>query len=293
MTARTGFFFHHPLRPRRDGPPGRVQFDVDCMIASASGRTRRAHVAVAADGYGRNLLGPNQDPCVFASPLAVLHSFCKLDRNGPRYFVDGTRTNLAYAVHPGSVVFYGHLSVTAAKTRALWVDTVVVVERVEHCPAAPVSGSTFHLDVGQPAFAKRLIGRSSLRGTDVYVHNLEDARPGRKHQRTTVNPHLMIVGIGDAGKLGLRRTSFVPLWDSVSSAPVRVLDPSVISRFDALIAAHPKLAGAYKPPVRLPARDVDVLYDAVVAASTFDGQSGWVAIPPLRPLHPQAAGARC
>jgi hypothetical protein len=136
---RHAYFFPHPLRAA--DTPGRVPFAVEGTLLGADGARAAERFEVFADGYGKDLLGRNQDPCVFASPVPLLHAFCRLDAKGGKHYVeDRGRCCLSQMVKPGDIVFYGSLRTARGEVKAVFFDTVMVVKTTWRWPTVRERG---------------------------------------------------------------------------------------------------------------------------------------------------------
>ncbi len=207
-----------------------------------------------------------------------------------------TKRVLSQQVKSLDLVFYGHVATRGGQPTDLWIDTVVVVDRVVKWRGSRVGGSRrYALDPRSPAFARRLLAPSAplkeaavverLLGSDLYSFNLKDAEPqvGR-HHRTAFRPHCVIIGAAHASRSALsnRSTSFVPLW--TRGAPVH-FDSGNGAAFwpdlARLLKAKKPLPSPWKPPVEISFGDA--LYDAVIIESgKGTARAGSVGIPPFR-----------
>ncbi len=228
---RRAFFFPHQLHPGKywRTPPGRVPFDVAANVVSASA-TRTGQVVIFADGYGRNVVGNNQDPCVFSAPLGPFHSFCRIDGghghdNYVRELSGRHQLLLSKVVSAGDIVIYGKFEPPGGKgpTTLIWVDLVLVVDRPvswptrlrqrgipcnsrgrcrDRCFARDVSGLFGNLGVAVPPAS-----------TDAYRYNLSDAESSGIHCCTGLADYQIISGAACAtpDSLAALTTSFAPL----------------------------------------------------------------------------------
>lgn len=297
------YFFHHPL-DSRDGIPGRYAFDAIGMIASNRRAEPDVRIRVSVDGLSENLPGPNIDPCPFAAPLTLIHSFCRIDRRGGKYYVHGTRRVLSFEVQPGDTVLYGHLRTCRGAASALFIDTVLVVESTRALPTLESSpgchaiqcGEQMILDLGvRPAASRAPTPWSEFVRTDVWLNNLRDSAPGGTHAHSRIAGHRVILGAGvsaaasPAAALAARTTSFVTIVEE--GLGPRSLPPELLAHADRGLRDHlanwlkenPRMASRMKPPSRLPDELGYMLYDVAVAASGRGGPyPGFVAIPPLQ-----------
>jgi hypothetical protein len=297
------YFFHHPL-DAKGGVPGRYPFDVYGTLVDPAGDARSASFRIAVDSVGENAPGGNVDPCVFARPLALVHSFCRIDKRGGKYYVPGSTQTLAQCAVGGDILFYGHLRTARGKPVALYVDTVLVVARTASLPTAAASGRPgrpFRLELGQ-SFAERVLDVALpagveawqyLQTTDIWRYNLADASPGRHHEYTGIDGHPIIVGYAataEAASCALqdRTTSFVPLVDQ--REPEKSV-PSYINQSDGCelwrqmtnwVADNPRLARGMKPPSRIPTALGETLYYMFRRVSGRGSDlEGHVALPPV------------
>jgi len=295
------FFFHHPLIA--DPPrPGRYPMDSVGTLVDLAGRVlRNTRFAVPADGLAPNTLGSNVDPCPFAAPLAVIHTFCKLDKRGGKFYIPPGTSNLAHSVSPGDVVFYGHLHTSSRQPVELYVDTVLVVERTPDLPTAPpgIPRKVNHFVTG-PAFATALLGSSlaipstelwsRLQQMDVWNMNLIDVLPHSYHEHTAYRPHRIIVGAvapdgSERVALDARSTSYVPLITDSLSPPMLTASTASTALWRDLrswVAANPRMAIGNKPPTSMGTSLGDAIYDEIRALSGNGFFRGHVALPPLQ-----------
>jgi hypothetical protein len=288
------YFFHHPLKSR-NGIPGRHRFSVEANLVSRNKHYGRQLVDVAVDSLGENEPGTNVDPCPFADPYALSHTFCGIDRQAGRYMVPGSDLLLSEVLRRGDTVIYGHLHTRGKAPISLCVDTVMVVSKVIELPLGPqVEGLRRWVHALDDAYAQVVLDDAtasidSLTATNLWKFNLSDAQPGRAHQYTGVNPHRMILADAEAcspNSLRSRRSSYVPLLAPNQVSPVQLTSaraPNVWPKLEELVAGVPRLCGSMKPPVALAMRLGEDIYDACIRWSGHGGvHEGCVAVPPLR-----------
>ncbi|MBK9258428.1 MAG: hypothetical protein IPM54_01170 [Polyangiaceae bacterium] len=293
------FFFHHPLDSRK-GIPGRYAFSA--IAAIASDRTTMASVPIRAciDGFADNHAGPNIDPCPFASPLPLIHSFCRIDRRGGKYYVPDTDRILSFVVSPGDTIVYGHLRTRDSRPKALFVDTALVVASAPSLPTETTANNK-HAIVCDERMV-RALGCTSLTWqqfivSDVWRFNLADADQRGTHAHTRIPGHRVIIGSASpsadaAAALVARTTSFVSLVDETSARPqppdlLADAPRELIDKLTAWLAGNDRMCRGMKPPSPLPDDLGLAIYDAARASSGRGGRhSGFVAIPPLvRPAN--------
>jgi hypothetical protein len=262
-------------------------------------------------GVGPDDAGPNIDPCAFASPLPLIHTFCRLDTAGGKYYVNrrlgaSTRKNLAQVATKGDTIIYGHLRTSKGAPVALFVDTILVVAGVRRLPTTPDSKQPrkrFRFIVGEELAAA--IGSASASGpaptweqllmSDLWRFNLRDLDEGRGHSHTAYRAHAIIVGAVAAegeelSALAQRKTSYVPLVDASSeSRPLpphfdkEQSDPSLWRLLTNWLKRNPRLAHGNKPPTELPVKLGQAIYDGTRFRSGWNTSlAGSVALPPLR-----------
>lgn len=216
--SRRAFFFPHPPHPRER--PGRVPFHVEADAVSLQG-VRRETGVIMADGYhgrnGRGELGTNQDPCVFGAPWGLFHAFCRIDgssksndyvrlRSGQTI-----RSPLSQLVESDDIIIYGKSTNARRDFEAIWVDSVLVVERTVVLPARSKS-------TGRRRRFRCRWGEAGLpsASSDAYRVTLKDAEPAGNHPTTGYDPHLAIVGRTCRSPEALRNfdTSFVPFAEA-------------------------------------------------------------------------------
>jgi hypothetical protein len=326
MTDRRAFFFPHPLNP--NGQPGRVPFRVDANLLTPAGPVEPSSVVVCADGFGQRVLGPgqqncvgsNQDPCVFARPLSIIHSFCRIDgmpHNEVRCRGESRTTSLAQEVCKGDLILYGKYDppsksrIKAQGVKSVFIDTVIVVDRVVTWPTAR-NGNVWEL-LDPLAFARHLTGIHNVAETDVWRYNLADALPGGNHHNTRHSDHRVIIGRAtlDSSHLTNHETSFVPLADRKRQTgewfPLHLTIPPDL---DLPIANHlpwrrlvdfvNAMAGNHHDAGYITEfEDLELAFDicdAVIALSgRGQGCPNTVAIPPLipMPLPPRSGHHSC
>lgn len=287
------FFFHHPVESN-DGIPGRHRFTVRADLVSRGKHRGRHLVDVGVDSFHENQPGGNVDPCPFAHPFAVAHTFCGIDRRAGRYLVPGIGLLLSEAVVPGDTVIYGHLRTRARKPLALWVDTVMVVSRIVLLPLGPqVPGQRKWLHALDDTYAQAVLddpdaSMADLMATGLWTFNLQDAKAGQAHGYSGVNPHRVMLAdshVPSPDDLRSRKASFVPLLESDRISLTHLTEarePTLWQMLEAFVVAVPRLCGSMKPPVHLPHPLGESIYDASIRWSGYGGlHTGCVAIPPL------------
>jgi hypothetical protein len=217
------YFFPHALLPRVY--PGRVEFDVTGTLLSRAGATT-GQAVVLADGYLKNSLEWNQDPCIFSAPFGVLHTFCRINRAGGDCRVREASGNwspsLAQCVSPGDLIIYGKYAPLDKQgpTESIWVDTVLVVDHLRRWDTAPRPSARLCNSLGRCRKRRfviadpRRFGDDTVSvGADAYQYNLSDAEPDGSHCCTSLQHYQAIVGASRPSVPALRslRTSFVPL----------------------------------------------------------------------------------
>jgi hypothetical protein len=303
---RRAFFFPHgSVAGRRPGGlPGRVPFDIHGPLVSRSGR-RDGGATVYADGYEKNTVGSNQDPCVLSSPLDPFHAFCKIDgRRGDLYVREvGTRHDrlLPQVVSADDVIVYGKFNPRGGDgpTTSIWVDTVIVVDEVlrvttkqPHLPQ-PCNGrgrcKARPFALAQPWAHQREPLRSVDPNSDAYVYCLSDAAPSGLHCCTRLKDYRIIVGRSEPtpdALVGLR-TSFVPIADSAPATVTDVqFDPSSWSSLSNFLDSRVRRgkAGPHGGWIaEFPSFDLA----AALCGAVIDA-AGEVAIPPLHVTRPCA-----
>lgn len=305
MPPQRAFFFPHALQSSKGpgDPPGRALFDVSAMLLPADGEPERDSVQVMADGYERDTVGPNQDPCVFSSPRGPFHSFCRLSSPPADNRVRGLGATLPNVVKSGDVIVYGKYRRAKAKDiDRIWVDTVLVVERVipwptsKRAPGACASkmckGRKFVLD--SPAqFARGLCGTP---GSDAYKFNFSDAEPQGTHCCTNEEAYKVILGsVAPYPRAAAQLlTSFCTLAELDDEGDWW---PAFIGPQDADAATWAALTAFLESLVATPAPHggwisefpsfelARKLVAAIIARSgTSQGKPGTVALPPLTPV---------
>jgi hypothetical protein len=312
VPGRQAYFFPHALVPRGVPPrsPGRVPFDVEAQISDGS-TSWTEQVTIFGDGYARNTIGPNQDPCVVAAPQPF-HSFCRIDSTKPDDRVRGTKLSLSAAVRPGDLIIYGKFEPLSGPgpTTRIWVDTVLVVDRTmrwstsqrqrgETCPREHCKRQIFTLR--DPAgFAAQLTGERHGATTDAYRYNLSDAEPSGFHCCTGRADYRVILGQVDNASSAIEglQTSFAPLAAEVNAgefAPTS-LDatnsgtdwPQFVAFIDSqvrVLSAGPHGSWIARFP---DASLAEMLCRAIIQASASRGQRGIVAMLPVQLVAPAA-----
>jgi hypothetical protein len=204
------------------------------------------------------------------------------------------------------------------------VDTVLVVARTPTLPTQRAQrgqhpSARRYQFVLEPAFAAAILGDqwpgppeeqlAALQAMDLWHYNLIDADRGGHHEFTGIRDHRILVGAvaqpQDASEqLRLRRTSYVPLVDLDPRPPYphRPLPPEVepgvcAALWQALrtwVANNQQLTGRRRrtPPTTMPDDLGNALYDCVRTISGRGSElCGYVALPPLRWLQPNAPSA--
>lgn len=287
------FFFHHPIESR-DGIPGRHRFAVRADLVSLGQHLGRHVVNVGVDSFNENEPGRNVDPCPFAHPYAVAHTFCGIDRRAGRYLVPGMGLLLSEAVVPGDTVIYGHLHTRVCKPIALWVDTVMVVSSIVSLPLGPqMPGQRKWPHALDHTYAQAVLddpgaSMADLVTTGLWTFNLQDAQAGRAHGYSRLNPHRVMLAdsrVPSPEDLRSRKASFVPLLEAGRMSLTKlteVREPNLWRMLEALVVTVPRLCGSMKPPVQLPLPLGEAIYDASIRQSGYGGlHTGCVAIPPL------------
>lgn len=222
---RRVFFFPHALHPG-PGRPGRVRFQANGFIVSASG-VRAGRCSVWADGFEDDVVGPNQDPCIFSAPIGPVHTFCRINGTKRGDLVKEVNRNdrrLPECVSSGDIVVYGKFEPRGGSgpTKLVWVDTVLVVEKVvgintsfreSNSPCNPNCRPKFYTFAPLPIL-EALTRRSCdwPMDEDLYYFNLSDADPLGTHCCTALKDYRMIVGTSNPTIADLENltTSFVP-----------------------------------------------------------------------------------
>lgn len=301
---RRAFFFPHSLLPGRrpGGSPGRVPFDIHGPLVSRSAR-RDGSATVFADGYEKNTVGSNQDPCIFSSPLGPFHAFCRI--NGKRrdlYVRERDQRHsrlLSHIVSTDDIIIYGKFTPPAKEghTTSVWVDTVIVVDEVVSVKTGPrrspqVCNGRGHCKTKRftltPPWAHQTGPLSAIApGSDGYIYCLSDAAQSGLHCCTQLGDYRIIVGRSEANVEALveLRTSFVPLART---------NPVTITSADCDIATWARLCEFLDSRVRPQGAGphggwIAEFPDFPLAAALCNaviGAAGEVAIPPLQPAQP-------
>jgi len=305
MPPPRAFFFPHAFSSTKKpgAPPGRALFDVSATLLPSDAEPYRDNVTVMADGYAQNTVGPNQDPCVFSSPIGPFHSFCRITSPPSDNRVRGLGATLPNVAASGDVIVYGKFRRTREKKiDRIWVDTVLVVERVVPwhtsarapgaCTSKMCKGQKFVLD--SPAqFAQGLCGAP---GSDACKFNLSDAEPQGTHCCTVENAYKMILGSvapyrRAAAQLATSFCTLAELDDEGDWWPAFIetqdLDAptwAALTTFLETLVAKPAPRGGWIsefPSLELARK----LVAAIIARSgTSQGKPGTVALPPLTPV---------
>lgn len=296
---RRAFFFPHALLPGRKAgtPPGRVPFDVDATLVSLTD-VKTDHAVIFADGYGRNVVGSNQDPCVFSSPLGPLHSFCRIDKRARNHYVRESSGRhdrlLSRCVATGDIIIYGKYGPKGGRgpTTQVWVDTVLVVDNVLPWPTTTRNSRSPCNNRGHCRARRYVIGDpSAIAGrvpedSDAYRYNLSDATSEGIHCCTNLEHYQVIVGRTQPSSSALAdlSTSFVPRATSAAPATVTARDvgksvwdelQGMVDRLIRPVPNGPKGGWIVEFPRFATAR---ALCEAIIQKS-----GGFVAVPPLRP----------
>lgn len=314
---RSAYFFPHALTPGGGppNPPGRVPFDVEAQVSDGD-TSWTEQVTIFGDGYARNTIGPNQDPCVVAAPKPF-HSFCRIDGTDSDDRVRGTALSLSAAVQPNDLIIYGKFEPRGlGPTERIWVDAVLVVDRTvrwstatrrpgDRCPNARCEARRRARPyvLRQPAaFASLLTGLRDGAATDAYVYNLRDAESAGYHCCTTRSDYQVIVGLADPDASALRslQSSFAPL--ACFDAEMQVIGPTSVAQEDFADGEWDRVTTFIDTVVRTGSVGprgswiaqfddlgvAEALCRAVIAASRFGDRSGVVATLPVRLLAPAA-----
>ncbi|WP_437596418.1 hypothetical protein WMF28_27975 [Sorangium sp. So ce590] len=296
---RRAFFFPHALQPGRGAgtPPGRVPFDVDATLVSLT-EVKTDHAIVFADGYGQNVVGSNQDPCVLSAPFGPLHSFCRINKRARNHYVRESSGRhdrlLSHCVATGDVIIYGKYDPKGGRgpTTQVWVDTVLVVDEVLPWATTRRTSRSPCNNRGHCRARRYLIGDPTtvagrgLENSDAYRYNLSDATSAGIHCCTNLEHYRVIVGRTQPTSSALAdlSTSFVPRATRIAPATVTALDVGKMvwddlqGMIDGLIRPvpnGPKGGWIVEFPRFATAK---ALCEAIIQKS-----GGLVAVPPLRP----------
>jgi hypothetical protein len=300
---RKAFFFPHPLAPGC-GPtalPGRVPFDVTAVLLPRNGEPNEDSAVVMADGYARNVVGPNQDPCVFSRPIGPFHTFCRIGSTKPAHLVRGTNLRLPQAVTTGDVIVYGnHFSPPGTSSiERIWIDAVIVVEYVPCWPTCAkalgyscrsTSCPKRHFVLSDPrAFAASITGQRGA--TDAYRFNISDAELSGTHCCTDVCDYKVILGrvVRAARAADQLETSFCTLavpepdgnwWPAFVG--VDDVDPTIWTRWVEFLQRDVQCPVSDGWIAEFPTFD---LAESLVRA-VMQRSGGAVALPPLTPSVP-------
>lgn len=296
---RRAFFFPHALQPGRKAgkPPGRVPFDVEATLVSLT-EVKTDHAIVFADGYDQNVVGSNQDPCVFSAPIGPLHSFCRIDKRARNHYVRESSGRhdrlLSHCVATGDLIIYGKYAPKGGRgpTTQVWIDTVLVVadvlpwETTDRTTPRPCNNRG-HCRVRRYLISDpTAIADRALADSDAYKYNLSDATVAGIHCCTTLKDYRVIVGRTQATSSALAElsTSFVPRATSMAPATVTAGDvglavwgdlQGLIDSFIRPVPNGPKGGWIVEFPLFATAK---ALCEAIIQKS-----GGFVAVPPLRP----------
>lgn len=296
---RRAFFFPHALQPGRKAgtPPGRVPFDVQATLVSLTDVTTDRAI-VFADGYLQNVVGSNQDPCVFSAPIGPLHSFCRIDKRARNHYVRESSGRhdrlLSHCVATGDVIIYGKYAPKGGPgpTTQVWVDTVLVVDDVLSWKTTERTTRSLCNNRGHCRARRYVIsdpttlaGRA-LADSDAHQYNLSDATSAGIHCCTNLKDYRVIVGRTQASSSALAdlSTSFVPRATSAA--------PATITARDVGLAAWSELQGLIDGLIRpVPSGPkggwiVEFPHFAIAEAlceAIIQKSGGFVAVPPLRP----------
>jgi len=280
-----------------------VPFDVRAALVSYTA-VSIGDVVIFADGLDRNVVGTNQDPCVFGE-VGPLHTFCRIDGARPSFNrVKGTGRLLAESVGPGDLIIYGKhepKGITGAISR-VWIDLVTVVSERRRWMTMPRTGVCLNKNRSQhrrrrlvdpKKFAAEITGAAAGATTRAYQYNLSDAESAGSHCCTSLQDYWTIIGRSEQSSLALKSlsTSFAPLATSMQDAAmpafiearhagpalwkgmVRFLDTDVRGRGSAWIAEFPD------------ARVAEDLCRAIIDVSgRTQGHPSTVAVLPVMPL---------
>jgi hypothetical protein len=307
--SRRFFFFPHALEASKRSP-GRVAFDVEADLADSAGVRTRDEVVVMADGFEKNIIGPNQDPCVLSSPSGPVHTFCRIDyARGKDHYVKGTRRLLSQEVVSGDVIIYGKFVPRSGKNiTGVWVDTVIVVRHPApwstarrkprtkctnvYCKRRKRCRKFMHEDPVR--FAATLGADAS---SDLLEFNLRDGGSEGSHSCTSVQEYLVILGKVSTEQAAVAElaTSFCPLGEKTADGwrPASVVETDIdgprwkrIAEFlVAEVRGDGKVRGGSIAKFSDP-EDARELVGALVRKSGIgQGLPGVVAIPPLKPAR--------
>lgn len=303
------YFFHHPLESVA-GVPGRYAFHCNGRLVAPDGTTNIGDFIAPIDGIGPDREGPNIDPCPFASPFPLVHSFCKLDALGGKYYVNnasGTSSGkvLSEVAAEGDVIYYGHLRVRKGVPFALFIDTVLVVARICTLPTRPdinnprkhfefLRGEPLASSLGAWAASPPTTRWQQLLSSDLWRFNLHDLDNGGNHSHTAHALHKILVGqVAPEGEeisaLARRSTSYVPLADVAAGArPLPVAfsaedsDPAFWTGLTTWLKDNSRMSNGNKPPTEVTSDLGTELYDKTRQRSGRNTDlAGSIAIPPL------------
>lgn len=212
---RTYYFFQHPLdslvitrgKAKSIPIPGRYAFDVNALIANRSCCLGKMRVKVPIDSFEENSPGPNIDPCPFAYPFHIVHSFCKISNY--THTISGKL--LSHKVKKDDIIFYGYLHYSDNTGHVmpiyLAIDTVLVVK----CTTAALKTIKKKFDIDNDP----LLNHHKDSNSDLWRYNLKDTEEGGFHEFTNTNKHKIIIGKSDTENphkaLSRRQTSYIPL----------------------------------------------------------------------------------
>jgi hypothetical protein len=311
QVPRRFFFFPHALQAEASGKrqrPGRVAFDVEADLADCTGVRTQGEVVVMADGFEKNTIGPNQDPCVFSAPLGPVHSFCRIENKRTGYTdhrVKGTDRLLSQVVCAGDVVIYGKFAPPEREAiTSVWVDTILVVESTATwatsqralgatCTSPYCKRRRFtHTD---PVRFAAMLGAAA--SSDLLEFNLCDGATAGAHCCTSISDYRVIVGRVSAEKTAVAEltTSFCLLAERTAGGwrPASVVEADIDGprwkRISEFLASDVRGEGKVRSGsiAQFPdPGDARELVGALVRKSgTGQGRPGVVAIPPLKPVR--------
>lgn len=319
MTAHA-YFFPHPRKPGRQ--PGRVPYRVRGPLVGGESAVDSEFI-VCADGYGENVVGTNQDPCVFCDPLGPFLSFCRIDRDDVAHRVDGTGKLLSHAAHPNDVIVFGKYEPAGSDgpTRCIWIDTVLVVRETVRWPGSQQGPQRepcnrkrltnpkdkevckrYPFRCSDPAgLLKRLSGVEEPRRADAYQYNLRDAERDGMHCCTSLDDYRVILGSVEPTHDAVQRltTSFVtlarrgpdgkewwPTWVDADCFTDQRVWSELCDTIDRRTRRRVRGVENKGTITRFPLDIAKALCEALVRYSGVDqGGGGRVAVPPLHPVE--------
>lgn len=276
---RKYYFFQHQLDANKD-IPGRYAFDVKALIANRSRCLGEKIVRVPIDSFEENIPGPNIDPCPFANPFHIVHSFCKISNN--QHVV--SNKILSDIVSKNDIIFYGCLRYSKInsyiKPIYLAIDTVLVVNSTIKLNTIKINGKYKFLVKND-----MLLSQNKDSNSDLWRYNLKDTDEGGFHECTHINGHKIIIGKSDTKNpnqaLSKRETSYIPLTVHMS----RQLPPILTNKVD--VDLWRLLTDWCKKNQYIDINELDEklgekLYTKLIDISGQNSEfEGFVAIPPL------------